>query len=160
LERTERDALGGEAFPRACRILRRAEFLRIQGQGRRIHGRYLIFQFLPGRTTESRLGITASRKVGNAVARNRFKRWIRAAFRQHPELRPRRGDPLRCYDLVITVKRDVEGFSWRGIHDEIVTVLDRHLRGGGGGGQGRNQRAGKRRDEPRPRDDAGRAGED
>lgn len=33
----------------------------------------------------SRLGITVSRKVGNAVVRNRFKRRIRAWFRAHRE---------------------------------------------------------------------------
>lgn len=119
----------GERFARRCRILRRSEFLRIQGQGRRIHGRCLIFQFLPGRTDESRLGITVSRKVGKAVLRNRIKRWIRESFRRHPELRPRRGDPQRPYDLVITVKRDVDDFSFQAIHDEVVQTIGRHLRG-------------------------------
>jgi len=32
----------------------------------------------------ARLGLAVSRKYGNAVARNRLKRSIRAAFRQHP----------------------------------------------------------------------------
>jgi ribonuclease P protein component len=34
----------------------------------------------------SRLGITASRKVGNAVVRNRIKRLVRDFFRRHQHL--------------------------------------------------------------------------
>lgn len=46
-----------------------------------------------------RLGITASRKVGNAVWRNRAKRWIREWFRKTKELLP------RGLTLVVVVRR-------------------------------------------------------
>ena len=39
-----------------------------------------------------RLGVTASRKVGNAVARNRVKRGIREWFRTERDLLPRSVD--------------------------------------------------------------------
>lgn len=122
-------ATGAERFPKACRILQRREFLRIQGQGQRVHSRHLVFQFLPGEGPESRLGITVSKKVGNAVVRNRIKRWIREAFRRHPELRPgvASGAPGRAFDLVITAKRDVEGFAWQTLHEQIVHVIGRFL---------------------------------
>jgi len=116
-----------KSFPKHCRILRRGEFLRIQGQGHRVHGKRLVFQFLPGSQRESRVGITVSKKVGNAVVRNRIKRWIREAFRRHPELRPVRGDARRPYDLVITAKRDATGFAWQNLHDELVSVIGRYL---------------------------------
>ena len=46
----------------------------------------------------SRLGITASRKVGNAIRRNRWKRRIREIFRRNRELWP------ECVDIVVIVK--------------------------------------------------------
>ncbi len=116
-----------ESFPKACRVLRRREFLRIQGQGQRIHGRRLIFQFLPGEGPESRLGITVSKKVGDAPVRSQIKRWIRESFRRHPELRPSRGGDRPCFDVVITAKRGIEDFGFVVIHDEIVYFLKRYL---------------------------------
>lgn len=115
-----------ERFPKACRVLKRREFLRIQGQGHRIHGRRLIFQFLPGSGAQCRLGITVSKKVGNSPVRSQIKRWIRESFRRHTELRPTRGTgPV--FDLVITAKRDVEDFSWAAIDAEIVHALHKYL---------------------------------
>lgn len=49
--------------------------------------------------TRSRLGITASRKVGNAVVRNRFKRRVRAWFRET------RGEFPEEWDLVVIGRR-------------------------------------------------------
>jgi ribonuclease P protein component len=37
--------------------------------------------YLPSSEKQSRIGITVSKKVGNAVVRNRVKRWIREASR-------------------------------------------------------------------------------
>ena len=43
---------------------------------------YVVIYILPNRRNKIRLGITAGKKIGNAVKRNRAKRVITAAFRQ------------------------------------------------------------------------------
>lgn len=116
-----------ERFPKRFRILIRRDFLRIQGQGQRIHGRRLVFQFQPARTAVCRLGITVSKKVGDSVERNQIKRWIREVFRRHPELRPT--GRKAAYDLVITAKSGVTDFSHATLSHEIVTTLERWLAG-------------------------------
>ncbi len=68
------------------RILRRADFQLTYGEGRRAHGRFVAV-FCRRRARDEpggefwRLGITATRKSGNAVRRNRQRRLVREYFR-------------------------------------------------------------------------------
>ncbi|MCB9793928.1 MAG: ribonuclease P protein component [Alphaproteobacteria bacterium] len=70
-------------FPKSARLLRSPEFRRVQGGGRRIRTRHLLVLWARGRGAESRFGLVVSRKVGNAVTRNRVKRWLREAIRHN-----------------------------------------------------------------------------
>ena len=83
-------------FPRDLRLRKRREFLLVQGRGRRISGRHFQFFVLrraesasPGMAAAARFGITVTRKVGNAVVRNRIKRIVREGCRHAPQLFPR-----------------------------------------------------------------------
>ena len=117
------------AFPASNRIKKRRDFLRIGERGGRLYGRRLIIGFRGAATAHSRLGITVSKKVGNAVVRNRIKRWIRESWRQNPE---RLEQPI---DVVITAKRGVQDFSYRTIDGELSALLERcfeQLASGGG----------------------------
>lgn len=63
-----------------ARLKRRAEFLQIAGAGRKWVTPGLILQAAPRQPPEAiRVGFTASRKVGIAVARNRARRRLKAA---------------------------------------------------------------------------------
>ncbi|MBL8948981.1 MAG: ribonuclease P protein component [Myxococcales bacterium] len=77
---------GAHRFGRAFRLRRRADFLRVQGQGGKLHVRHFLVFVVRNPTTAElpppRLGVTVTRKVGNAVTRNRIKRWVREAFRR------------------------------------------------------------------------------
>ena len=75
--------LGGQTFPKAKRIRKRGEYLKLQQVGRRRAGKWFVVITTPGRGGVSRLGITASRRVGGAVLRNRVKRLVREFFRTH-----------------------------------------------------------------------------
>ena len=62
--------------------LRRADFLLATRDGLRVNGAHFLV-FIRDRNDERgpRLGITVTRKVGNAVFRNRIKRLVREWFR-------------------------------------------------------------------------------
>lgn len=60
------------------RLRRRADYLRVQAAERRVALPGLLLQAAPGEAGCRRVGFTASRKVGNAVARNRARRRLKA----------------------------------------------------------------------------------
>lgn len=59
------------------RLTRQEDFRAVYKNGRLIFGRYLAAHFLPIDNDEIKIGISVSKKVGNAVIRNRIKRRIR-----------------------------------------------------------------------------------
>ncbi len=66
---------------KAARVRRRREFLAVQERGKRLYARELVVLAVPSGAGHPRIGITVSSRVGNAVVRNRIKRWVREAFR-------------------------------------------------------------------------------
>jgi ribonuclease P protein component len=85
-------------FSRASRLCSRKLFLEIYERGQRVNGQHFVVFGLPGATARTRLGITATKKFGHAVARNRVKRIVREIFRNN------RGDADLPIDLVVNVK--------------------------------------------------------
>ncbi len=62
------------------RIKKNKEFQQIFRKGKSFANRQFIVYVLKSEQTEFRLGLSVSKKVGNAVARNRIKRYVRQTF--------------------------------------------------------------------------------
>ncbi len=71
------------SFKKKDRILKRREFLLLKRSGKKIYNNNFIGIYSDGRYRKSRIGITVSKKLGNAVKRNRIKRLIREQFRMN-----------------------------------------------------------------------------
>jgi len=106
-------------FPKSSRLLRRVDFQRVYRQGVRVSGRYIV---LFGALCDEdglaiRLGVTASKKVGNAVVRARSKRRIRELFRQNINMTD------ESFDIVINAKRGCARVSWTELEKEFHRCL-------------------------------------
>lgn len=66
-----------------------------------------------------RLGITVTKKTGNAVKRNRIKRLIREYFRLNKELFPEK------HDVVIMAKRNIPPLTYRDACNELTELFTR-----------------------------------
>ena len=74
-------AHNANGFPQNMRIKSRSDFMEIQNTGRSFRNREFIVCYKLNKKETSRYGITVSRKVGNAVERNRVRRSIREGIR-------------------------------------------------------------------------------
>ena len=63
-------------------LTRNNEFSRVYARGRSFVHAYAVVYVCKNRCKHTRVGLTASKKVGNAVARNRARRVLRAALCQ------------------------------------------------------------------------------
>lgn len=116
-----------QKFPRSRRLHRRSEFQHVYDRGRKLHGRFMTMFVLPNELAASRLGVSATRKLGRAVARSRAKRRLRELFRTGPAAGP--------VDLVIVPRRELLDSPWRDLQEEYRALLRKGLRPAGAGGR-------------------------
>ncbi len=75
-----------------------SDFRRLYNRGKTVTDPALVIYYSKNRAGICRIGITTSKKIGNAVERNHSRRLLREAFRSVcPEVAP-------CYDIVIVAR--------------------------------------------------------
>jgi ribonuclease P protein component len=79
-------------------------------------GAYFVLFGVPAAGLRSRLGITATKKFGDAVARNRIKRVVRELFRH------RFGEDAPI-DLVVNVKSAAARATFANLQEDFATRL-------------------------------------
>jgi ribonuclease P protein component len=104
--RSQEPVSRGEAFPKALRLLRRHEFLQVQEGGQKVPSDCLLALVKRNGRGHTRLGLTVSSKVGNAVVRVRLRRLLRELFRK------RRGQWPGGLDVVLVVRSSAKEVSF------------------------------------------------
>ena len=116
------------------RLSRSAEFERVYRQGRSTANRHLVlYSFAREEGERPRLGLSVSRKVGGAAARNHLKRLLREAF-AHAS-----GGLAAGQDVVVVARPAAaelaEREGLRGIEQSLDELIARAKLGAGGDGR-------------------------
>ena len=88
------------------RLRRTADIARVRRRGRRVACPYFVLFVAPGSAESTRLAVTAPRRLGTAVARNRMRRRLRAAFQPHLTT------PQPVVDMVAQARPPAHDAAW------------------------------------------------
>ena len=112
-----------ERFRRASRLRSSDDFQRLRKVGKRRQGRYVILGFAraesgsDGYDALARVGFSLSKRVGDAVTRNRVKRRLREAVRR------RLWQVIPGWDMIFTARPDAAGADYTALRDEVDALL-------------------------------------
>jgi len=100
------------------RIRKRRHFLLIQESGVRIKSLDFLFFVLPSNDDKCRFGLTVSKKVGNAVVRNRIKRLLREAIRSNYHAID------GAFEVVVVAKRSARNMDFKRCSTQVSDFLE------------------------------------
>jgi len=105
------------SFPKKERLLNRKDFVNLNRSGKRYRTGHFIVIFKKNRLGITRLGITVSKKIGNATKRNRVKRLAREYYRLHKQAFP------SGYDIVFIANRNAADLGYWKIKEELSGII-------------------------------------
>ena len=104
-------------FPKKHRLLKRKEFVNLNRLGKRNHAAHFTVILKENGLEINRVGITVTKKIGNAVIRNRIKRLVREYFRLYQH------SFLQGYDIVIVAKKGADDLFFEKLKEELGEIL-------------------------------------
>lgn len=99
------------------RLRKNMEFKRVYNGGKNYWNRNLILYVRKNDLKNSRIGITITKKIGNAVVRNRIRR------RMKEIIRLRLGNIKNGYDLILIPKKNVIDISYKDLESAMVHIM-------------------------------------
>ncbi len=106
-----------ETLCRKQRLQHTAQFKETYDQNRRWHGRHMVLFLRTAPDASLRLGVVASKKVGNAPERARAKRRLRDAFRRN-----RSRFTATTDDVVLVARRSILSADWDAVVSELLKL--------------------------------------
>ena len=99
------------------RIKKNKDFQFVYNKGKSVANRQFVVYTKPNKTlTHFRLGISVSKKIGNAVVRNRIKRGVRETFKVHK-------DDIIATEIIVIARQPAKDMSALQIQASLEHVL-------------------------------------
>jgi ribonuclease P protein component len=106
------------------RLKRRSDFLLVAAKGRKAATHGLVLQILTRNDqAPARIGFTVTKKIGNAVVRNRTRRRLKEAARLELAALPLPGVNLVGVDLVLIGREGTRARAFPVLRDDIRRAL-------------------------------------
>ena len=99
------------------RISKSSDFIDLKLHGKRHYTKHFAVIIKENERGITRLGITVSKRVGNAVRRNRIKRLVREFFRLNKHQIP------KGYDVMIIALKNFENLTFVATQEELGDLL-------------------------------------
>ena len=104
-------------FPPGARVRKTKEYENVYKTGKKITKPDLVILYCSNQTSQSRLGIIASRKVGKVNRRNLIKRRLREIYRLN------RGELNKGYDIVFIARRYASEADYKTLQTEVLEAF-------------------------------------
>ena len=97
-----------------------ADFQNVYRNGKSYANKYLVMYVLENNKEINRLGISASKKVGNSVVRHRFARLVRESYRLHENIFN------SGLDIVVVARKDAASVGYYEIESALLHLSKLH----------------------------------
>lgn len=99
-------------------LKKRSDFILLRNQKKKIFGKDILINYCINTINQqTRIGITVSKKHGNAVKRNHIKRLFKAVFVKHNDKLP------TGYDLEFIPKKNENKIRFLDLENDVLTSL-------------------------------------
>jgi len=109
------------SFSREDKLVKRCQFKKVYSSGKKFVGNLLVLYILEVPEVEKKIGITVTKRIGNAVVRNRIKRLVRESYRLIKQ-------DLSSNIHLVFIARELSGkkkLSFADINKEIMHLLSK-----------------------------------
>lgn len=108
----------GIRLHKSLRLRNRADFSRVYRHGKSFaNHQFVVYWFRKKEVEKFRVGISVSKKVGNAVVRNRMRRLVKEIVRHHE------GKLIEHVDMVFIVRKGALDMPYKDLEKSVLHVL-------------------------------------
>ena len=101
-------------------LKKNSDFQSVYKKGKSFANKYLVMYVLENNTNKNRLGISASKKVGNSVVRHRVTRLVRESYRLHENIFN------SGLDIVVVARKNAASVGYQEIEEALLHLSKLH----------------------------------